>query len=165
MKNDISSSRGSKKGCLIAVLFVVAAIILFFCFVVPSLLRSIEVSQVKRSMGDLRTMATAVEAYRATHGCYPETATVEELSGLLEPTYIRALPRRDGWNNEIRYQAWRENPLSPGPDAYAVASPGKDGAWEKRDLRDYEGEATEELERDVVFRSGSFVQYLGRTQK
>lgn len=113
--------------------------------------------RMKRTMADVRNLSIAVEAYATDTNAYPTVRTVEELAPFLEPTYIRAMPRRDGWNNTLRYEARR------GPDGalstYRIASAGKRGEWERSDLWSYTQKATTTPESDIVYGDGEFLQY------
>ena len=48
----------------------------------------------KRTMSDIRTIATAVEAFATDENKYPQAS---ELKKALEPTYVKELPVKDGW--------------------------------------------------------------------
>src|SRR2546430_5292522 len=73
----------------------------------PNLLTAMQRSKQKRTMADMRTIATAWEA-RATDmnkynaaGCSYPTATgkvaVTDLDTYCSPTYIKTFPKNDGW--------------------------------------------------------------------
>jgi hypothetical protein len=65
---------------------------------------------------------------------------------------------RDPWGNEYRCATWQEDPRSSGPDAYAIASAGRQGVWEQKDLKLYRPKETMDLSDDIVYRSGAFLQ-------
>jgi type II secretory pathway pseudopilin PulG len=113
----------------------------------------------KRTMADLRSAMTAVEAYAAREGAYPPTSSMDELAKLLEPASIERLPRTDAWGHPIRYEAWKANDGSAGPDSYVLASPGKDGAWQVADPRTVAPGPTRGGKADLVIRDGEFVSY------
>ena len=86
-------------------------------------------------MADLRTVATALEAYATDHNRYPEATDVSSLNSALVPTYVRVVPGNDGWAHAMRYSAWSSDGARV--NSYAVASGGKDGSFSHESLRDY----------------------------
>src|ERR1051325_10004843 len=140
---------------LVAVIGILAAI------AIPNLLTATQRSKQKRTMADVRSISTAVEAYATDKNQYPNATSMETLRPLLAPTYIRDVPSMDGWGHALRYEAWsRANEL----DSYAVGSAGKDGVWEHDNLRDYTQGPTQPFDCDIVYSNGNFVQYPGTTQ-
>jgi hypothetical protein len=107
----------------------------------------------RRTMGDLRSIATAIEAYGVDHNRYPPANSLDELSQMVSPIYLREFPKVDGWGHQYRFQvdALGQN--------YAVASGGKDGTFEKSALFDYSGGPTTSFDADIVFANGVFKQY------
>jgi len=141
---------------LIAVLGIIAAI------AIPNFIMAKERSQQKRTMADIRSVSTAIEAYATDKNEYPNATSIEELGPMLSPTYIREVPVRDGWMHSLRYETWaREKDR----DSYAVGSAGKDGRFEKEALKDYEGGTTSQFDCDIVFSNGSFLQYPEGVQR
>lgn len=120
---------------------------------------SVDKGKQKRTMAELRSAMTAVEAYAAKEGAYPPTSSMDDLAKLLEPVSIERLPRTDAWGHPIRYESWKANDASPGPDSFLLASPGKDGAWQVADPRKVAPGPTHGTEADVVIRDGEFVSY------
>lgn len=134
---------------IIAVVLVVLAIPIagiLAAIAIPNLVTAKERSKQKRTIADIRTLAIAVENYAISRNTYPENlATLSDV------------PRSDGWNHELRYECIGEadNPCA----GYVIASPGKDGVYEKESLRDYSEQSTSNFDCDIVFARGSFVQY------
>lgn len=62
----------------------------------------IEMTDATRS--DLRSISIALQAFTMDHGTAPEAASVEQLVAPLSPMYIRSLPRRDAWGQEMSYK-------------------------------------------------------------
>ena len=141
---------------LIAVIGILAAI------AIPNLLTATNRSQQKRTMADMRSIATAVEAYATDHNQYPNADSVDGLGPMLTPTYIRQVPSMDGWSHPLRYEAWsREKDF----DTYAVGSAGKDGIWEHESLQEYSQGTAQKFDCDIVYANGTFVQYPEGTQR
>ncbi len=136
---------------------VVSLLIVSFCYHLA--IRISARSPMKRTMSDLRTIATALEARATDVDEYPIARNLDELASFIEPTYIRHMPRLDGYRNAFRYEAWQIDPHYPGPDHFAIASAGHDWEWEKRSLRDYSTRATTDFDCDIVYSDGRFVSY------
>jgi hypothetical protein len=83
-----------------------------------------EISGWKRAMADLRTIATASEAYATDENHYPQAATMRDLDAIIAPTYIRTTPLKDPWGNEYAYI------VSSDLQHYRIASAGSDGVFE-----------------------------------
>src|SRR3954451_19149870 len=91
---------------LIELLIVVAIIGILAAIAIPNLLTAMQRSKQKRTMADMRSIATAWEAratdtnrYTAAGGLsLPSTSIGQSaLAGMLAPTYIKLLPSKDGW--------------------------------------------------------------------
>ncbi len=103
---------------LIELLIVIAIIGILAAIAIPNLLNAVQRGKQKRTMSDMRALATAVEAYAVDNNTYPQASCA---SGLwttadmtlatnsfsnLSPTYIAQAPRIDGWGEflQIRLQ-------------------------------------------------------------
>lgn len=73
-----------------------------------------------RTMGDMRTIATALESYSISFNEYPATSNLDDLRALLEPEFVRSLPLRDGWGSTFVVRSQ--------PTGYVIQSAGADGA-------------------------------------
>ena len=131
---------------------VVAAIALAIAAVaLPNLHEAMQRSKEKRTMADMRLIATAWEA-RAEHDkTYSigrsSRVTFAELRRALEPKYVSHLPRADGWGNPFE--------LTAAGNEYSIRSWGSD---HRRDERLVEGAHTD-FARDVVYSNGVFVAH------
>jgi hypothetical protein len=72
-------------------------------------------------MSDLRSLATALEAYAVDHKIYPAATTLSELLPMIQPIYIRKAPAVDAWGHAYVYVP------SPDGKSYRLVSPGCDG--------------------------------------
>lgn len=149
--------RADRGFTLVELLVVVAILGLLVGIVVYSLADAVDRSRQKRTVADLRALATAVEAYSIDFQCYPRGAEggTEQLDARLAPTYIRSLPRVDGWRESIGVL------LVPSGDTYTIFSGGGDHLAEPGSWR---GGPTTSFDDDIVFAIGGFVQWPEGTQ-
>jgi type II secretion system protein G len=149
-----SRDEGEKGFTLIELLIVVAIIGIISAVALPNLLNAIDKSKQKKSMSDLRTIGTAVEAYATDTALYPMSmASWAALKPIVDPYFIRMPPDADGWSN-----GWDASTASTGSD-YTLASYGKDGILGSRP-----GGQTTDFNCDIVFSHGQFFQWPEGTQ-
>ena len=142
--------RNSKGFTLIELLIVVAIIGISAAIAIPNLLNAIDRGKQKRSMADLRSIGTAVEAYSVDTNIYPTASDMTALKSVLEPIYIKKMPMTDGWNTQMEY-----NPSSTAGAGYTVKSYGK-GAQEEGSPA---GGKTTDFTKDIIFVDGQFTQW------
>jgi general secretion pathway protein G len=135
---------------LIELLIVVAIIGIIAAIAIPNLLNAIDRGKQKRTMADIRSVGTAVEAYAVDVNIYPNyTDGVVEGSGrpsdVLEPTFIRDVPGQDGWGHDMRYEG-------DGTE-YSVYSYGKDGKSSTQSGK------TTDFDCDILYQVGGFVAW------
>ena len=132
---------------------------------IPNFLKERDRSLQKRTMADIRSIATAWEARATDTNSYDlesaaiphngrKAVTTAEMAHVLEPTYIRHFPRTDGWGNEFRFLVSNFEEGRAG--TYTIRALGSDGRPD-RDLN-LSG-ITKNLADDVVFSNGSFIRY------
>ena len=138
-------------------LVVVMIIGILSAIAIPNLLTAMQRSKQKRTMADVRTIATAAEAYATDHNAYPDVKDLNALSRELVPTYVRMSVAVDGWGHPMRYESWSSD--GKRIDSYAIGSGAKDGAFSHESLRQYEPGATTNFNDDIIFSNGSFVRY------
>jgi type II secretion system protein G len=147
--------RRQKGFTLIELLIVVAIIGIIAAIAIPNLLNAINRGRQKRTMGDIRTLATAAEAYTVDFGFYPKVSTGGPVEGALVtylvPTFLRKLPARDGWNNPIYWLG------SSAGSSYTFWS----GAKNSNTSLDYTapGGPKTDFNSDIVYSAGTFVQW------
>lgn len=132
-------------------------VILVVSLLYPSLRAASGRSTIKRTMADMRSIGTAVEAYATDYGGYPRAESFEELVRQISPTYLRHVPVMDGWKTPFRYESWSND---EGPARhYGVASAGKDREFEHESLRLYEAGPSSDPAGDLLFADGDFIAY------
>ncbi len=65
----------------------------------------------KRTMPDMRTIASAIEAYRQDSGHYPNVTTITQLIQVIDGPYLASAPAKDGWRR----------PFVPSTSLYPIA--------------------------------------------
>jgi general secretion pathway protein G len=140
-------------GCF--VLFIIIGIVA--AIAIPNLLNAIQRGKQKRTMADIRTIATACEAYGVNQGYYPDAKSISELKSFLVPDYVLILPEKDGWERNFAYQAWKADESQKGPTSYMIVSFGKDGIADGKEY--YEGVTIYSFNNDIVFSDGTFWQH------
>jgi general secretion pathway protein G len=151
---------------LIELLIVIAIIGILAAIAVPNLLAAVQRGKQKRTLGDMRALATAVEAYHVDHGMFPTAACAPgafvsagtTLDGssftALSPTYIAQVPSRDGWGRFLLYRT------DTGRSQYNIRSLGRDGSSDTVKCG-----TTTDFNDDIVYTNGTFVQWPEGTQR
>jgi type II secretion system protein G len=150
---------------LLELLIVVMIIGIIAAIAVPNLMTAIERSRQKRTMADMRSIATAWEARNVETGRYNaagsevpgvgEVVNVDDLFASLSPTYIKVMPRTDGWNHPFELFASQPWAATEPASAYAIISPGKDGRFSTSATTG----GTTNFDCDIIYSNGSFLQY------
>ena len=134
---------------LVELLIVVAIVGILSAIALPNLLNAIDKAKQKKTMADVRAIATGVEAYAVDTAAYPlGMANWAGLKLIVDPYFIKTPPDTDGWSN-----VWEASTTSNGSD-YSLASYGKDGLIGTRP-----GGATTDFNCDIVFSRGQFYQW------
>jgi len=158
---------------LIELLVVVAIIGVLAAIAIPNLLNALQRGKQKRTMADMRTLATAIESYNVDNSSYPSALTCpgpqvlpdnsdpgvftldSNSWSVLKPTYIALPPWSDGWHHSLHYTV--DNQLF----AYALVSYGRDGFADGAVACG----TTTDFNSDIVYTNGTFVQYPDGPQK
>ena len=151
---------------LIELLIVVAIIGILAAIAIPNLLTAMQRSKQKRTMADMRAIATAWEARATDMNSYAASGataftfwgtgmTFNSMLGLLTPTYIKSMPQKDGWGRDYGFAM--DLPIGSASQAYSIRSQGKDGKWEGASYN--VGTSTQNFDCDLVYSNGSFIQW------
>jgi general secretion pathway protein G len=136
---------------LIELLIVVAIIGIIAAIAIPNLLNAINRGRQKRTMADVRTIGTAIEAYAVDNSSYPISpinVVDTTLGNLIEPTYVKRAPRNDGWNFPLRSLSEAQG--------YTVGGAGRDKVFQLGDFSSYTLGTTTDMDCDIIYSSGSF---------
>ena len=146
---------------LIELLIVIAIIGILAAIAIPNLLNAVQRGKQKRTMSDMRALATAIEAYAVDNNFYPPAACTGQYTTpgsavdfssftLLSPTYIGSPPKVDGWGRFLLY----------GRDAafnnYNIESLGRDGIAGPSAIA---CGTTTDFNEDIMYANGSFIQW------
>ena len=160
---------------LIELLIVIAIIGILAAIAIPNLLNALQRGRQKRTMADIRTLATAIESYNVDNSTYPTAVTLScpgpqvlpdntptavgsDSWTLLKPTYIAEPPTVDGWRHPLLYAV--DNTLY----AYALVSPGRDGGLDGGSWSPVCGTTTD-FNSDIIYANGTFIQYPDGIQR
>jgi len=148
---------------LIELLIVIAIIGILAAIAIPNLLNAVQRGKQKRSMSDIRTMATAVESYAVDNNFYPPgacpaesvttgTNMIDTTLSTLSPTYIANPVRKDGWDHFMAYG------VAPATNsqAYGFMSWGRDGVTT---TEANPCSTTTNFNSDIIYSNGGFVQF------
>jgi type II secretory pathway pseudopilin PulG len=97
---------------------------------------------------DIRSIATALEAYATDHKQYPEASGVDAVAPLVQGVYIISFPTNDAWGNAYRIESTAKG--------YRIISAGADGTFDESSW----GTPAKDLpaSADAVYENGKFVR-------
>jgi type II secretion system protein G len=113
----------NKKGfTLIELLIVVAIIGIIAAIAIPNLLVALQKGKQKATMGDMKSVGTALEVYTTDNSMVPNATLIElNTATYFIPFYIKVLPLTDAWGTDWFY----ESGTTPS-DQYSVTAYGRD---------------------------------------
>jgi general secretion pathway protein G len=149
--------RRQKGFTLIELLIVVAIIGIIAAIAIPNLLNAINRGRQKRTMADMRTIATAMGAYGTDNVFYPRNiSAITAMRGYLAPIYIKTYPGTDGWGTPYGFSSDIVG------SNYTIVSYGKNRQPEALPTAE---KKTQDFDCDLVLQNGSFIQYPEGTQQ
>jgi len=127
---------------LVELLIVVAIIGILVLVVLPLLYDAVQRGKQKRTMHDMRTIATGLEAYMVDYNIYPDNIIA------IEPYYVSMTPRKDGWGRQWIYDTFE------GSQSYSISSGGRDGGGHATALG-----VTNDFDDSITMVNGRFYSY------
>jgi type II secretion system protein G len=153
---------------LIELLVTVAILGILVAIAVVNYRNAIDRARQRRSMSDMRGIASAMEAYAADFDRYPPSAGLTLPDGLdlptqslllarpyIQPTYLLHLPVADGWNSWFLYATTTSS------SDFALRSAGLGGEPQTAPA----GGPTTDFRDDIILVNGQFVQWPDGAQK
>lgn len=144
-------------GCglvLVAVLGIVAAL------VIPNFVMAKGRAAQKRTLADMRSLAVALESFRADTGVYPGGDSIEEVAAQLGAHGWTSPTATDAWGHPMRWGCWE--PDGDGCASYELVSPGKDGQLQPDDGAGGYTEGafpSDDFDADIVLHDGMFSRW------
>ena len=118
---------------------------------VPNFLQAIDRGKQRRTMNEIRALATAIEDYAIDHDAYPVASDIDDLRAILVPGYAQRLTTLDAWGHPLV--------VVSDDTGYEIVSTGKDGVSQGCDDGPVQG-----FDADICFADGEFTQWPGTEQ-
>ncbi len=141
---------------LIELLIVIAIIGIVAAIAIPNLLTALQKGKQKATMGDMKSLGSAIESYLTDNYFVPiGSGSMGSHTAELSPFYIKVMPKTDGWGGAFQYTAG----TGVNSDIYSVISYGRDRAetlpWDVANSP-YVVSSMTGFAQDIVFSSGNF---------
>jgi len=141
------AAHNAKGFSLIELMISLVVIGVIAAIAIPNLFSAIDRGKQKRTLADMRTIGTAVEAYAVDNSRYPVATDTASLWLVISPVYLRPMTQSDGWDHEFV--------VDVATTEYTISSTGKDGVPSGCVV----GVRTTQFTEDICFSHGKFVQY------
>ena len=146
----------NKKGfTLIELLIVVAIIGIVAAIAIPNLLTAIQKSKQKSTMGDMKSIGTAVESYMTDNYIAPGNLTDAGFGGH-RAFHIKKFPASDAWGGIWQYARDAGN-----RDIYSIGSGGRDNTFagfaQVNTGAGYTVTSLNDFDLDILYSNGAFV--------
>jgi type II secretory pathway pseudopilin PulG len=122
--------------------------------ILPDFLHARNRSRQKRTMSNIRTVASAWEARATDFSTYDvgprrtagmTVVSARDLERVLVPKYVKVLPVRDAWDRPLQFVTNGQN--------YFIRSAGRDGRL------DHSSGPAKSFDNDIVYGDGAFIEY------
>ena len=140
-------AQNSKGFSLIELMITLVVIAIIVAIAIPNLIGAIDRGRQKRTLANLRSIGTAVEAFAVDNSQYPVSSDMATLWVKIVPNYLRQMTQHDGWDHEFVVDVETTR--------YTISSTGKDGVPSGCAA----GVLTTQFSQDICFSRGIFVQY------
>jgi general secretion pathway protein G len=138
--------RNSDGYTLVELLIILVVLAVIAAIAIANLHGAYDRSKQGATVADMRSIASAIEAYSVDNSGAPvASGNIEDLVEALRPYCQSGIPESDHWGHVYVYTS--------GPSSYSVTSFGKDGL----DGPDLTWETRREFHRDIVVSNGVFV--------
>jgi len=148
----------NKKGfTLIELLIVVAIIGIIAVIAIPNLLVALQKGKQKATMGNMKSVGTAIESYITDWSFAPQSAEGSIATMKLVPGfsfYIKVLPTTDSWGTDFQYARGGINTSLQ--DVYSITSYGRDKLPASTATDMYIVAAITDFDNNIIFSNGQF---------
>jgi type II secretion system protein G len=164
-------NRGQRGFTLIELLIVVAIIGIIAALLIPNFLDALQKAKQKRTVADMRNTGTAMFSWltdqvgaaaagqtstEVAMSSYGSALAAADLTTILTPQYLQAVPALDGWKNAYQYFLVTSNPL--GKQVMAIRSLARDKTTDSDSYTVTAFDPTD-YDRDIVWADGFFVRW------
>jgi type II secretion system protein G len=158
IKEKIGGYMNKKGFTLIELLIVIAIIGIVAAIAIPNLLTALQKGKQKATMGDMKSIGTAIESYMTDIYMAPGAGGVTTVAGLntyLVPFHTKVLPGKDAWGGDFQYQS---GAVGANQDVYSLQSYGRGSAAGTITIanNNYIVNTMADFENDIVFSNGNF---------
>lgn len=149
----------NKKGfTLIELLIVIAIIGIVAAIAIPNLLTALQKGKQKATMGDMKSIGTAIESYITDNYFTPDPGAngvnIDTINPYLVPFHTKVLPPKDAWGTPYAYSAG----TNQSNDVYSIVSYARGGGDDGLDptLNNYPVTTMEHFSLDICYSNGNF---------